>query len=134
MRKDIVNILIALGIGLFIFSMRYVDNGNTSFGTFKYQVFLCGFIYFGMKRYFNKKITVEPNFKIKFGHSFFVGFQLLTIAALFSSLLYLLMPDPVGILFECSKIIRTLDVFVSTLVIGMILDAMLSGYFVYRQF
>ncbi len=115
----------------FVIRYDFTAKGTTSL---ELQVLPIACIYFGKRSHFKEKINNDPKYKITFGNSYFLGLFLLTIASLVASTIYLIIPDPTGIIFNNPKFMRTLDVLVSSLVIGVVVDAVISAYLTYRQF
>ena len=126
-------ILIALAIGFSIFVFRW-DAKSAPTQAFKYQSFACLGIYYGMKRHNSKLIEQNPQTEIVFGKSFWIGFRICLVASIFAGLLYLLVPDSSDTIYESGKLLRTLDVAISTIIIGTIITLIGAAVSVWRQF
>lgn len=127
------SILIALGMGFIIFAIRTQIKNESISNLFQLQLISLAGIAFGLKRNYSKIRLKTPEFKITFRNAFWLAIRMCFIASLFSSLFYFVIPINTFQVHESSKLIRSLDVLISTLFLGSILSAIYSWFVTYRQ-
>ena len=121
------SLLIALGIGFIVFILNWDEKPDLhSNNQIKLAAIGLGF-YFLLKRHFKADKQNKEN-KITFIEVFKVGAFLCLLASLLAGLLYLAIPDQYeSLAYHTSKIIRSLDVLISVVFIGLISSAISSG-------
>ena len=132
MRKE--TILISLGMGFLLFAIRTQLKSQDLSSLFQLQLISLAGIVFGMKRHYTKVREHSPEFKITYGNAYWLGFRMCLIAALFSGLLYYVIPLNIFQVYETSKFIRSLDLALSTIIFGLVLTTFYSWHVVYGNF
>jgi hypothetical protein len=131
MKKE--TIFIALAMGVLIFAIRTQLKNQSISDLFAFQFISMAGILWGMKRHFTKVRTISPEVKIAFGTSFWFGIRMCLITAFFAGLLYFIIPINSFQVYESSKIYRSLDVTISTIIFGIILTPLYSWLVVSKK-
>jgi hypothetical protein len=132
MKKEYM--LLALAIGLVVFLFNWIEKAGAPPNNSPKMAAIALGCYFTMKRHFAKEALLDKGYKITYGEAYKIGAFICLIASVFGGLLFYIMPSENEIItFGTEKLIRSLDVLFSIIIIGIISVAISSAILIKRQ-